>query len=275
MFYAHVVERKIKIKYLIKIKRLSLRDKIRVMPKIVDYPHASFKNVFEIAAAVDYLGGSCSVGSCAERLKKKVSGAFKSLISGAMKHGLITSKKDVLSITELYRIHKLAYNDQERMRILRKSFLMPNLYFKIYERFRGKELPVSMLDKLLIREFGVEESYASRISGYFIDGAKGLNMLENGRLIDDNNLSKSEDVEGNGSDIYSVNEDNIEEEKNFPKEVSIENVTLPIVSNNNIFTVMIVGPGMNTKIEINEEDDLFILDAMIKKIKKKLKEGSE
>ncbi len=245
------------------------------MPKIVDYPHASFKNVFEIAAAVDYLGGSCSVESCAERLKKKVSGAFKSLISGAMKHGLITSKKDVLSITELYRIHKLAYNEQEKMEVLRKSFLMPALYSKIYERFRGKELPVSMLDKLLIREFGVEESYASRVSGYFIDGAKGLNMLENGRLIDDINLSNSLEGEGNGSETTAAEDIKGGEEKNFPKEVLIESVSLPIVTNNNIFTVMIVGPGMNTKIEINEEDDLFILDAMIKKIKKKLKEGSE
>jgi hypothetical protein len=38
---------------------------------------------------------------------------------------------------------------------------------------------------------------------------------------------------------------------------------------------MIVGPGMNTKIEIIEEDDLLILDAMINKIKRKFKEGKE
>lgn len=245
------------------------------MPKIVDYPHASFKSVFEIAAAVDYLGGSCSVESCAERMKKKVSGAFKSLISAAVKHGLLTYKKDVLSVTELYRHHKLGYNEQEKLEVLRKSFLMPSLYQKIYERFKGKELPISMLDKLLIRELNVEEAYASRVSGYFVDGAKTVKLLENGQLVNDDNLETN----------MVNNEPEIEEEENGietlqtierrQKELPIETISLPISTNKDLFTVMIVGPGMNTKIEINEEDDLLILDAMIKKIKKKLKEGSE
>jgi hypothetical protein len=123
--------------------------KIKIMPRIVDYPHASFKSAFEVASAVDYLGGSCSSESCAERMKKKVSGAFKSTITAALKHGLITSKKDVLSITELFRLHKLGYNEQEKLEFLRKSFLMPILYSKIYERFRGKELPGLMSKKVM------------------------------------------------------------------------------------------------------------------------------
>lgn len=244
------------------------------MPRVVDYPHASFKSAFEVASAVDYLGGSCSVESCADRMKKKVSGAFKSNISAALKHGLITSKKDVLSITELFRLHKLGYNEQEKLEFLRKSFLMPVLYAKIYERFRGKELPVSMLDKLLIREFNVEESYASRISGYFIDGAKTTNLLENGKLLDDINLKSSSETDDNSAENDGSDTLNFEMEK-FNKDVSVNTIELPISSNKDLFTVMIVGPGMNTKIEINEEDDLIILDAMIKKIKRKLSEGSE
>jgi hypothetical protein len=244
------------------------------MPKVVDYPHASFKSVFEIAAAVDYLGGSCSVESCAERMQKKVSGAFKALISAAIKHGLLTNKKDVLSVTELYRHHKLGYNEQEKLEVLRQSFLMPSLYSKIYSRFKGKELPISMLDKLLIRELNVEETYASRVSGYFVDGAKTVKLLENGKLLDEINF-------GSTIDNVEVAAENREDESGKlegidtkPPELPIEAVALPI-SNKDLFTVMIVGPGMNTKIEINEEDDLVILDAMIRKIKKKLKEGSE
>jgi len=245
------------------------------MPKVVDYPHASFKSVFEIAAAVDYLGGSCSVDSCAERMKKKVSGAFKSLISAAIKHGLLTYKKDILSVTELYRHHKLGYNEQEKLEVLRKSFLMPSLYSKIYERFKGKELPISMLDKLLIRELNVEERYASRVSGYFVDGAKTVKLLENGKLVDDVSLETTTETEEPVIEGDENGFGKIETIENKPKELPIETITLPISSNKDLFTVMIVGPGMNTKIEINEEDDLLILDAMIKKIKKKLKEGSE
>ena len=246
----------------------------KIMPRVVDYPHASFKSAFEVAASVDYLGGSCSVESCADRMKKKVSGAFRSLINAAMKHGLITSKKEVLSITELFRLYKLGYNEQEKLEFLRKSFLMPALYSRVYERFRGKELPVSMLEKLLIREFNVEESYASRVSGYFIDGAKTTNLLENGKLLNDTNLKSSSEQDENNAENDSSEPASYEVAKPN-KEVSVNTIELPITSNKDLFTVMIVGPGMNTKIEINEEDDLIILDAMIKKIKRKLSEGSE
>ncbi len=244
------------------------------MPRTVDYPHASFKAVFEVASAVDYLGGSCSIESCADRMKKKVSGAFKSTISASIKHGLITSKKDVLSITELFRLHKLGYNEQEKLEFLRKAFLMPGLYTKIYERFRGKELPVSMLDKLLIREFNVEEIYASRVSGYFVDGAKMTNLLDNGKLVDDLSLKITEEVEETTQSEQGATTTNYDLEK-LQEDSSFKTIEIPISTNKDLFTVMIIGPGMNTKIEINEEDDLLILNAMINKIKKKLSGGGE
>lgn len=242
------------------------------MPKVVDYPHASFSTARDIANAVDYLGGSCTTASCAERLGKKISGGFKASITAAVKYGLITSKKEILSNTELYKIFKLAYNEEEKLTTLRKAFLKPTLFHQLFERFKGKEIPVSMLDKLLIREFGVDEYYASRVSGYFVDGVKTLNLIEDGRLLTDSGVvsddSKDDNLVENPSEVQ---EDTNSKELGIP----VSSIQLPIASNNNIFTVMIVGPGMNTKIEINEEDDLIILDAMIKKIKKKLNEGSE
>lgn len=244
------------------------------MGKIIEYPRGSFKNGLEIAAAVDYLGGSCSIISCAERLSKKVSGAFKDLISSAVKHNLITSKKEVLSTTELFRVYKLAYDETEKLETLRKSFLAPQLYKNIYERFRGKELPVSMLDKLLIREFGVDDRFGSRASGYFVDGVKSLKMLENGKLID--NVDSNSDDNGNIEILESETDDNSASViDNLPVELKKETIQIPMSSNTASYSVMIVGPGMNTKIEINEEDDLYILDAMINKIKRKFKEGSE
>jgi len=101
------------------------------MPRIVEYPHASFNTALEIAAAVDYLGGSCTASSCADRLNRKIGGAFKSSVNASTKHGLITSKRDILSVTELYKLYKLAYNEQEKMDTLRKAFLMPAMYRRI------------------------------------------------------------------------------------------------------------------------------------------------
>ncbi|WP_276345632.1 hypothetical protein [Daejeonella sp. JGW-45] len=240
------------------------------MPRLVDYPHGSLKSALEIAAAVDYLGGSCSIVNCADRLKKKISGAFRSLISASIKHGLITNNKEVLNTTELYRVYKLAYDENEKLETLRKVFFYPPLYQKIYERFKGKELPVAMLHKLLIRELGVEERYGSRTAGYFIDGAKSLKLLENGKLIDDVTVDSTTEVDEIGKDEGFLPDLKLEGD-----DLSTDVVTLPLVDTNDYFTVMIVGPGMNTKIQLGEEDDLIILDAMINKIKKKLKEGSK
>ena len=242
------------------------------MPRLIEHPRASFKNGLEVAASVDYIGGSCTIDICAEKMKKKVSGAFKGLISAGVKHGLVTMKKEVLSTTELYRTYKLAYDEKEKTETLRKAFLYPPLYQKIYERFKGKDLPVAMLDKILIREFGVEEVYASRVSGYFIDGAKASSILENGKLVDNIKVVLTEPTDDIPDDDETEIVNNGETQK---KVIQQETLNINLSNANDTFTIAIVGPGMNTKIAINEEDDLLILEAMLNKIKKKLREGSK
>lgn len=235
------------------------------MPKVIEYPSGSFGKALELANAVDYLGGNCTVQSCADRLNKKVSGGFGMLISSAIKHGLITRKREELFTTQLYKDIKLAYTDEEKTANLRKAFLSPVLYKRIYERFKGKELPVQMLDKLLIREFSVEADLGSRISGYFVDGVKYLNLLDGSKLVD-------LDIENE----LAAPENNGEEDKENEKENSLSsNVTNPTAENvvhNSAYVIHIKGPGMDSKITINEEDDFLILEAMTRKIKKKLNE---
>lgn len=242
------------------------------MPRLIEHPRASFKNGLEIAASVDYMGGSCTVEICAEKMKKKVSGAFKGLISAGVKHGLVTMKKDSLTTTELYRTLKLAYDEKEKTETLRKAFLYPPLYQKIYERFKGRDLPVAMLDKILIREFGVEEVYASRVSGYFIEGAKSTSILENGKIIDNIKIVPAESTDEIPEDEETDVVNNAEAQKKVNPQETL-NINMSTANDN--FSIAIVGPGMNTKIAINEEDDLLILEAMLNKIKKKLREGSK
>lgn len=248
------------------------------MPRLIDHPRASFKNGQEIAMAVDYLGGSCSLASCAEKMGKKVSGAFKGLVSAAVKHGLVVYKNDILTTTDSYRTIKLAYNDIEKTEMLRKAFLQPVLYQKIYERFKGKDLPIAMLSRLLIREFGVEEVYGSRVAGYFIDGAKSVHMLDNGKLIDNIKMTIKNDTNDLNEDDSETQDFDTNQSQHAPKTNSNSILESSLSLNHNAaesFAIAIVGPGMNTKIIINEEDDFLILDAMLNKIKKKLKEGSK
>ncbi|OJW84662.1 MAG: hypothetical protein BGO69_08050 [Bacteroidetes bacterium 46-16] len=242
------------------------------MPRVIDYPRGSFKNALEIANAVDYLGGNCSVASCADKLQKKVSGAFSALINAAAKHGLITYKKEMLATTELYRVYKYSYNEDEKLNTLRKSFLYPILYTKIYERFKGKELPMNMLDKLLIRELDVDESLGSRVAGYFVDGAKKLNLLENGKLVTYENLSNissDNDVDDKEENDSILTETEVLNTRNSSPE---DNQSQPLSINIDDFVVLIKGPGMDTRLVIKEDDDLDILDLIVNKIRKKIKE---
>lgn len=239
------------------------------MPKIIEYPRASFQRVLEMADAVDYLGGKCSVQSCADKLKVKVTGAFTALISAAKKHGLVESSKDALVVTDIYKKVKLAYDDDERRQNLRLAFLAPPTYNKVYEKFKGRVLPIQMLDKLLIREFGVDSDVAQRISNYFIEGAKVCELLVDNKLIDFTNgtsLESNEEIK-NENEPAAFNNDN---KKPLSETHKMESSTTS--DSVGSYIVHIYGPGMNSKLTIDEEEDLIILDAMISKLKKRMKE---
>src|SRR5690242_7455367 len=225
------------------------------MPKVIEYPSGSFTKAMELANAVDYLGGNCTVQSCADKLNKKVSGGFGMLISSAIKHSLITRKRDELFTTQLYKDIKLAYDDEEKTRNLRKAFLSPILYKRVYERFKGKELPVQMLDKLLVREFSVEPNLGSRISGYFIDGVKFLNLLDGNKLVD----IDIEKETTNSENSETENEEN-DVENSFSN--NFANPPVENVGHNTAYVIHIKGPGMDSKITINEDEDFLILEAM-------------
>ena len=106
---------------------------------------------------VDDTGGKCAIDTAARKLDRKVSGSFKAIIGSAVKFGLMTSKRELLSTTTLFRRIKHAYDKKEELLFHREAFLTPPLFTQLCRKFRSRELPVQMLDVMLIREFGVEE----------------------------------------------------------------------------------------------------------------------
>jgi hypothetical protein len=148
------------------------------MPKLIDYPRASFKACIELAKAVESLGGKCSIDSAAQKLGKKVTGSFKSTIGAAGKFGLLISAGGNLTVTPLQKSIKLAYNEEEKNSILREAFLGPTVFRDLAQRFDGNTLPIEMLGKLLAREFGVDAATATTVANYFIDGAKSVGLLD-------------------------------------------------------------------------------------------------
>ncbi|TGE04730.1 hypothetical protein [Hymenobacter fodinae] len=155
------------------------------MPKTIDYPRTSYTSAWEVAEVVDDTGGKCAIETAARKLNRKVSGSFKAIIGSAVKFGLLTSKREFLTTTNLFRRIKHAYDKQEERIYHREAFLHPPLFTQICRKFRNRELPVHMLDVMLLREFGVEEINAQGVAKAFIDGARMVSILDERNIIAD------------------------------------------------------------------------------------------
>jgi hypothetical protein len=155
------------------------------MPKLIDYPRTSYTGAWEVAEVVDDTGGKCALETCARKLNRKVSGSFKAIVGSAVKFGLLTSKREILTTTTLFRRIKHAYDKQEELVFHREAFLNPPLFTQLCRKFRSRELPVAMLDVLLIREFEVEEINAQSVAKAFIDGSRMVGILDEHNLIAD------------------------------------------------------------------------------------------
>jgi hypothetical protein len=155
------------------------------MPKTIDYPRTTYQSAWEVSEVVDDTGGKCSIETCARKLNRKVSGSFKAILGSAVKFGLLTSKRELLTTTNLFRRIKHAYDKQEETLYHREAFLHPPLFTQICRKFRNRELPVHMFDIMLIREFGVEEINAQNVSKAFVEGARMTGIIDERNVIAD------------------------------------------------------------------------------------------
>lgn len=229
------------------------------MPKKIDYPRASFESCLKLAEAVESLGGQCDMGTCAAKMNKKPSGAFNALIGASTKFRFITRKQGKLYTSDLYNKMKLSYTEEEKKEFLRILFLNADSFKEIYEKYKKVKLPLDILDKALVKEFNVEKKLSQRVAKYFVDGAKFTGLLNQDNTFNEINssLENKEIVENNAPPLKQT----IKNERSLSEED---------YSGLDKFIVHIYGKGMNSKIEINEMEDLTILNAMINKIKKNL-----
>jgi hypothetical protein len=229
------------------------------MPKIAEYPVSSIKKSLELAKTVDELGGSSTIEVCAEKLGKKVSGGFSQIIQSAVKYGFIVRKKGILSILPCYRDIKLAYNENERISLLQKAFLNVPLFQKMCNRFANQKLPVEILNKLLIKEFGVPERMARSVKTYFMGGAKEVGLITPDNII----------VLDRGSQDDAILSDTADQKNSFERD-EIDSKESKVASSPNSYIVKFLGPGINSTITINELEDLAIVKVILNKVEKKL-----
>jgi hypothetical protein len=148
------------------------------MAKLINYPRASFQAAYELAEAVQSLGGKSDLEVCAQKMGKKVSGGFQAIAGSAGKFGLITAAKGSLITTPLFKEIQLAYTEEESKALKLGAFLLPPVFKGLAEKFDGMPLPLAVLDKMLIKEFEVDDSIASTVAKYFSDGGKALGLID-------------------------------------------------------------------------------------------------
>ncbi|GAB2857627.1 hypothetical protein [Hymenobacter ruber] len=149
------------------------------MAKIIGYPRASFHASFELAEAVYSLGGRSDIEVCAQKMGKKVTGAFSAIVGAASKFNLVSVSKGTLITSSLFRDIQLAYTDPQKLALKAEAFLSPPVFKGIAEKFGGMILPQSaVLSKMLIKEFEVDDAIASTVANYFVDGAKSVGLFD-------------------------------------------------------------------------------------------------
>jgi hypothetical protein len=227
------------------------------MPKQLDYPKDSLSKSLQLADAVDELGGSCTVDMCAASMNRAAgSGAFQSLVGAAGKYGLVESSKGRITTTDRYRTFKHAYSDEEKQEMLRAAFLDIPVFSQLLERFHGKQVPEGILSKLLIREFEVSERDASRVASFFLDGLSMIGAP--------NGDTTQHPLTNNGS---ATIEDTLQVEP-----APMFEKLVPVSESHEFYVITIAGPGLRHEIKLQEPEDLLIVDAILKKVRKRLEE---
>jgi len=132
------------------------------------------------------------------------------------------------------------------------------------KRLEGQQIP-SHFEKLLIREYDVPEDYAQRLMGHFAEGAKDAGMLNAQGIITSGNViitPGAGSLQIGGSTLSGIGA--VE-----PAEVEADSdVSVSFVRG---YSVRITGPGIDSRIAIKDEDDVEIVEAMLKKVRRLLK----
>ena len=189
------------------------------MGKILNYPRASFQASYELATAVDSLGGKSDVEVAAKQQGKKVTGSFQATIGSAVKFNLLTTAKGNLATTRLFKDIKLAYTEEEKRALQLDAFLAPPVFRRLAEKFNGMALPAAVLDKMLIKEFEVEEAIAQTVVKHFTEAAKSLGLIDGDGKVRLPQQISSQDSESQEEEIIETKQSQplevIEEHSSF------------------------------------------------------------
>lgn len=146
-------------------------------------------------------------------------GAFKGKISSLLKYNLIDSKDNEIFLTNLAINILNSYDEEEEKKLLFKSFINISLFNQLIDRFKNSGINLDILDKILIREYEIDNKNVKKVSKCIIKSLEFLEILdkETGNF-DKSILNKFYDIREvevvNNSIVQEIKKDVIKDLKN-------------------------------------------------------------
>jgi hypothetical protein len=125
----------------------------------IAFPYTSLSDAEDVARALRRRGDTATMDAVAAELGQTVSGAFRTKIATARTFGVIDVRRGQVQLTQLG--HRITDPDQaEQARV--EAFLHVPLFLRVFEEYRGRNLPPAKGLEAAIERFGVSPKQSDR-----------------------------------------------------------------------------------------------------------------
>jgi len=195
--------------------------------------------------------------------KDSKNGAAATVLGTLRMYGLITkahNRRD--QISESVKRYKFTPYDHEKAEIAKSWLESPKLYQEVISKYEGTFPSEAAFRYDLIQEFAFTESSANKFMKQFNESEQFVNELRNEIPQEDGLINSNEE-----------NVDEIEQDTEIKEAITAAPpIHIMPDAQEGAYSVHIQGPGINSNIAVNEEDDLLIVEVMLNKIRKKIAE---
>lgn len=160
--------------------------KKRTFRKSRPYPPISLDKALKFADIVEKLGArNVSEPILLKELDlKTTTNSFWGKTASAKHFGLLTVDGKTYTLTERARLILRPKDEDSKKNLLIESFLTPDLYKELYEKFLEKEIPLlDTLANILFHDHNINANVSKDAARAFIDSAKYVGLLGADNLL--------------------------------------------------------------------------------------------
>lgn len=166
-----------------------MEEKIK-FSKSRPYPYYSIITALEVARDIEKLGArNVSEPVLLEQLniRNPLTRSFSGKVSSARLFGLITTittDEKNYSLTEMALLILKPKDEENKKKLLVKSFLTPDIYKELCDRFNSKQIPaLQTLSNILFHDYGINTNVSKAAAKSFIESAKFVGLLGQDNIL--------------------------------------------------------------------------------------------